>query len=107
MDTDSISNFHRPIPDHCNITLDILQSIFYRTGKIHIYSPDGMRLESIGYCIKRTDIEATAYRLKEQMYLIECLLGKLTNNLELPADAVSALADLLYRMQGFCREYIK
>lgn len=107
MDTDSIHNLDELIPDHCNITLDILQSIFYRTGKINIYSPDGTRLESIGYCIKRNDIESSAYRLKEQLYLMECLLSNLSNNHELPAEAISSLADLLYRMQGFCRKYIK
>ena len=108
MDTDSIPpHLDQSIPDNCSINLDILQYFFYRSGQIEIYAPDGIRLENIGYGIKRDDIESSTYRLKEQIYLMECLLGNLSNRLELPAQAVSALADLLYRMQKFCWEYIK
>ena len=105
METDSRhpNNLDDLTTDTCRITLDIPQCIFYRSGKIDIYSPDGNRLESIGYGIKRDKVEGSAYRLKEQIYVLECLLGNLNNNLELSAQAVSALVDLLYRMQRFCR----
>jgi len=108
MDTDSIDpHLDSLIPHNCSITLDILQYSFYRSGQIDIRAPDGIRLESIGYGIKRDDIESSIYRLKEQMYVLECLLGNLNNRLQLPAQAVSALVDLLYRMQRFCWDYIK
>ncbi|HWV16768.1 MAG TPA: hypothetical protein VN030_15170 [Cellvibrio sp.] len=109
MDTDSnsLNDLDVLIPDSCSITLDILQSMFYRSGKIDVYSAAGDRLESIGYGIKRDNIEASVYRLKEQIYILECILGHLGNSLEIRLQAVSVLADLLYRMQKFCRDYIK
>ena len=95
------------IPSKYVITLDILQYFFYQSEHIDIHAPDGSRLQTIGYGIKRDAIESSTYRLKEQIYIVECLLGNLNNKLELPAQAVSALADLLCRMQGFCGKYIK
>lgn len=107
MDADSILHLEEPIPNNCVITLDTLQYFFYCSGHIDIRDPDGNRLESIGYGIKRDNIESSIYRLKEQIYLLECLLCKLNNSLQLPAHAVSALGDVLYRMQGFCKKYIQ
>jgi len=108
MDTDSTHpHLDSSIPDNCSITLDILQYFFYRSGQIDIRAPNGIRLESIGYGIKKDNIESSSYSLKEQIYVLECLLGNLNNRLELPAQAVSALADLLYRMQRFCWKYIR
>lgn len=108
MDADSKDpRLDKPIPESCSITLDILQYIFYRSGHIDIYTPDGIRLETIGYGIKRDDIEGSAYRLKEQIYLMACLLGNLNSKLEFPAQALTALANLLYGMRKFCREYIR
>lgn len=100
-------NFLSTIPGNYVITLDILQYFFYQSEQIDIHAPDGTHLQTIGYGIKKSDVENKIYSLKEHIYAVEFLLGKLNNSLELPAQAVSALADLLCGMQGFCRKYIK
>lgn len=107
MDTDSRFHLDDSSPKNCIITLDTLQYFFYSSQYIDICDPNGHRLESIGYGIKNDHVEISIYRLKEQMFLLECLLCKLNTNLQLPTHAISALGDLLYRMQEFCRNYIK
>ena len=105
MDDNAIPN--RTTPNHYTITLDILQYFFYQSDHIDICAPDGSRLQTIGYGIKKDKIESSIERLKEQIYLTECLLCNLSNGLELPTQAVSALADLLCGMHRFCRNYLK
>lgn len=92
---------------HYVITLDKLQYLFYQSDHIDICAPDGSRLHTIGYGIKKDKIESSIDRLQEQIYLTECLLCNLSNSLELPTQAVSALADLLCGMHKFCRNYLK
>jgi hypothetical protein len=92
---------------HRIITLTSAQYALYQTNCIEVNTPDGEYLESIGLQIQNDLAETNTYQLRDNIYLVACLLGKINEDIELPAQAVSGLADLFYRMQSFCGEYIK
>jgi|GEM_PF-459458 len=92
---------------NCVITLDFPQYFFYQSDHIDILAPDGRLLECIGHIIKQAETETAAARLKEYIFLIECLLSNINHDIKLPAQAVAELADLFYRIQGVCGKYIK
>jgi len=93
--------------EHCIITLDLPQYFFYQAEHIDLHDPNGRFLESIGHRIREMDAENTKYRLHEQICLVENLLGQINHDLELPKEAVSALADLLYQTQKVIGKVIK
>jgi hypothetical protein len=64
-------------------------------------------LESIGQQIQNGLTETNNYQLRDKIYLVACLLEKINEDIELPAQAVSGLADLFYRMQNLCGYCIK
>ena len=92
---------------NCIINLDLRQYFFYQSHHIQIHAPDGTHLESIGHLIKIDEIQSGTARLKEQVFLVECLLGNIIQELKLPAQASAAFADLLDRMQRVCGKYLK
>ncbi|MES2673887.1 MAG: hypothetical protein V4660_06575 [Pseudomonadota bacterium] len=92
---------------HSTITLTASRYALYQTTCIEVNTPDGEYLESIGQHIQNDLAETNTYQLRDNIYLVACLLGKINENVELPAHAVSGLADLFYRMQNFCGEHIK
>jgi hypothetical protein len=64
-------------------------------------------LEFIGKPIRR-EVESTELlQLQEQIFLLQSLLCKVKEQIELPPLAVSGLADLLFRAQGLCERFIK
>lgn len=91
----------------CVIKLDFPQYFFYQSEHIDILAPDGTHLDSIGHIIKQAETETAAARLKEYIFLIECLLSNINHDIKLPAQAVAELADLFYRMQSVCGKYLK
>lgn len=92
---------------HCVITLDLPQYFFYNSEYIDLHAPDGSHLETVGHYMKEMDAENTTYRLHEQIYLVESLLSQINHDVELPKQAISALADLLYRTQKVIEKTIK
>jgi len=92
---------------NCIINLDQPQYYFYQSHHIEIRAPDGTHLENIGHLINSREMKISADRFKEQIFLVECLLGNIIQDLKLPAQTVAALKDLLDRMQGVCGKYIK
>ena len=97
----------RTLKEHCTITLGLPQYFFYQSEYIDIHAPDGSILESIGHRVKEMALEESTHRLHEQIFLLESLLGNLHQSIELPREAVSALADILYRMQAITSKAIK
>ena len=92
---------------NCVIKLDLPQYFFYQSDHIDIHAPDGTHLECVGHIIKESEIENSCARLKEQIFLVECLLSNINHDLKLPSQAVAELADLFYRMQKVCGKYMK
>ena len=91
----------------CVITLDPVQYLFYQQSCIELQAPDGEVLEFIGKPIQR-EVESTELlQLQEQIFLLQFLLCKIKDQIELPPLAVSGLADLMFRAQGLCERLIK
>lgn len=89
------------------VTLDSWQYFRYQTHHIEIHGPDGRPLEIIGKAIKSEETENNLFRLHEQVALVSCLLGSVTDEVNLSMPAVLALADLFCRVQEVCKGRFK
>ena len=69
-----------------------------------IHSPDGDHLESIGYEIQKQTQEEKATQLQEQIVLLQSLCEKITQEVELPAQAIAGLGDLLFRVSNLVNQ---
>lgn len=92
---------------NCIINLDLRQYYYYQSHHIQIHAPDDTHLESIGHLMKIDEIQNSTARLKDQVLLVQCLLGNIVQELKLPAPASAAFADLLDQMQRVCGKYLK
>lgn len=62
--------------------------------------PEGAYLESIGYETQKEIREEQTTQLQEQIVLLQSLCEKITREVELPAQAIAGLGDLLFRVRG-------
>jgi hypothetical protein len=91
----------------CIVALTPVQYSFYQQSCIELQAPDGEVLEFIGKPIQQ-EIELTEiHQLQEQVFLLQSVLCKVKEQIELPPLAVAGLADLLARMQELCERFIK
>lgn len=97
---DNITHLVPVTKSQCVITLDPFQYTFYQQSCIEIHSPDGDHLESIGYEIQKQTQEEQITQLQEQIVLLQSLCEKVTQEVELPAQAIAGLGDLLFRVRG-------
>jgi hypothetical protein len=67
---------------------------------IGIHSLYGEHLESIGYNIQKQIQAEQTTQLQEQIVLLQSLYEKITQEVELPAQAIAGLGDLLLRVRG-------
>jgi hypothetical protein len=69
-----------------------------------LYAPltadERSHLESIGYEIRKQTQEEQGTQLQEQIVLLQSLCEKITQEVELPAQAIAGLGDLLFRVSG-------
>ncbi len=91
----------------CVVTLNTFQNAFYQQSCVELHSPDGNLLETVGRDIQKENLHDNDVQLRDQICLVESLLGHANQNIELPARAVCGLAELLFRMQEFCERHIK
>jgi hypothetical protein len=84
----------------CVIKLDPFQFNYYEQSCIEIHSPDGEHLESIGYDIRTQIQEEQTTQLHEQIVLLQSLCETITQEVELLAQAIAGLGDLLFRVRG-------
>jgi hypothetical protein len=91
----------------CFVTLTPSQLARYQQSSLKIRSPDGEQLEIIGHDIQKENIQDQKNQLLEQICLTRSLSCHIEQSLELPARAVYALSDLLFRMEEFCERNIK
>ena len=98
---DNITHLVTATNSQCVIKLDAFQYNYYQQSCIEIHSPEGEYLETIGYEIKKEiQLEQTT-QLQEQIVLLQALCEKITQEVELPAQAIAGLGDLLFRVRGF------
>lgn len=77
------------------IQLDQSQYALYLSGQIDIYSPDAIRLESIGHF----PAQERRTSFVDQLSLVEALVVNCNGQLELSDRAIASLADLLNQSQ--------
>ena len=104
---DNITHLVPVTNSQCVITLDPFQYIYYQQGCIEIHSPEGEYLESVGYIIQKEIHEDQITQLQEQIVLLQSLCEKITQEVELPAQAIAGLGDLLFRARGFIESHSK
>jgi hypothetical protein len=104
---DNITPLVPSITADCVVTLNPVQLAFYQQRSIEIQSLDGEYLETICHAVQRDNISTSNYQLRNQMYLLESLFGQMNSYIELPARAASGLADVFFRLQGFCDKHIE
>jgi hypothetical protein len=97
---DNITQLVPVTKSQCVIKLDPFQFNYYEQSCIEIHSPDGEYLESIGYEIQTKIHEEQTTQLQEQIVLLQSLCEKITQEVELPAQAIAGLGDLLFRVRG-------
>lgn len=92
---------HSSRPFTLLIKLTPYQYSFYQKTQLEIQCPEGNHLDYIGHIVQQDDAENRAFRLREQIALISCLMSNIEADIHLPVSAAAGLADLLYRMQDF------
>lgn len=104
---DNITPLVPSTDSNCVVTLNPFQNAFYQQSCVEIHSPEGDHLETIGRDIQKENLHNNDIQLRDQICLVESLLGHLNQDIELPAQAVCGLAELFYRMQEFCERKIR
>ena len=89
------------------VLLSAAQYASYKTASIEILAPDSDYLESIGHNIQNDAAEIDAYQLHNQVALLEYLFNNINQDVELPARAVSGLADTFCKMHDYLVKYAK
>ena len=99
---DNITHLVPVANSQCVIKLDAFQYNYYQQSCIEIHSPDGEYLESIGYTIQKEIQEEQTTQLKEQIVLLQSLCEKITQEVELPAQAIAGLGEFVVSGEGDC-----
>ena len=81
-----------------DITLTDSQFQHYLTQCLHIRSPAGDYLESIGHYSQQDLLQTNLVYLRGQVALIDALLAHIDNEVEFPKQAVLGLAGLMDRL---------
>lgn len=109
---DNISNpsvspeqFLKPIKLPVTVLLDADQYESYKTSAIEILSPDGKHLERIGRNTNKDSLEINELQLHNQVVLLEYLCNSITQDTELPAQAISGLTDVFCKMRHYLEEH--
>lgn len=83
------------------ILLNPTQCNLYKTASLEIVAPDGDYLESIGHSIQKDKAEIEAHQLHNQIVLLEHLFSHINQDIELPARAVTGLADVFCKIHDY------
>jgi len=89
------------------VLLNPAQYTLYKTSALEILAPDSNYLESIGHNVQNDAAEIEVYQLHNQIALLESLFNKINQDLELPARAVTGLADVFYKVNDYLVKYGK
>jgi len=81
--------------------------VLYKTASLEILAPDSEYLESIGHNILKDMAEMESHQLHNQIVLLENLLININHDINLPARAVTGLADVFCKVQDYFGEITK
>jgi len=83
------------------VLLNSAQYALYKTASLEILAPDSEYLESIGQNIQKDLVEMEAHQLHNQIVLLESLFMNINQDIELPARAVTGLADVFCKIHDY------
>jgi len=89
------------------VLLNSAQYALYKTASLEILAPDSEYLESIGQNILKDLAEMESHQLHNQIVLIENLLININHDINLPARAVTGLADVFCKVHDYLVKYPK
>jgi len=94
-----------PVPSNpCIIKLDQFQYAFYQQSRIEIHSPEGECLAQLGDELTRIAEEDVLYQLREQAGLLEVLFDQVQDDLKLPQEAFTSLADMMGKIKAYLKK---
>ncbi len=99
---DNVTSLPVP-PNPCIIKLDQFQYAFYQQSRLEIHSPEGECLAQFGEELTRIAEEDAIYQLWDQARLLEILFDQIQNDVNLPQQTFTCLADVMGRIS----EHIK
>ncbi len=88
----------------CIIKLDQFQYAFYQQSRIEIHSPEGECLAQLGDELTRIAEEDALYQLREQAGLLEVLFDQIQDDLKLPREAFTSLADMMGKINAHLKK---
>ncbi len=91
----------------CIIKLDQFQYAFYQQSRLEIHSPDGECLAQCGEELTRIAEEDAIYQLWEQACLLEVLFDQIQDDVKLPLQAVTSLADMMGRINAHFKKQMQ
>jgi len=83
------------------VLLNSAQYALYKTASLEILAPDSEYLESIGHNILKDMAEMESHQLHNQIVLLENLLININHDINLPARAVTGLADVFCKVHDY------
>lgn len=84
----------------CIIKLDQFQYAFYQQSCLEIHSPEGECLAQIGEDLTRIAEEDAIFQLCDQACLLEVLFDQVQDDLKIPQQAFTCLADMMSRINA-------
>lgn len=90
----------------CVIKLDPFQYAFYQQSRLEIHSPEGECLAQIGEELTRIAEEDALYQLWEQACLLEVLFDQIQDDVKLPPQAFTSLAELMGKINGHFKKHM-
>ena len=82
----------------CIIKLDQFQYAFYQQSRVEIHSPEGECLAQIGEELTRIAEEDAIFQLCDQACLLEVLFDQVQDDVKIPQQAFTSLADMMGRI---------
>jgi hypothetical protein len=84
----------------CVIKLDQFQYAYYQQSHLEIHSPEGECLAQFGEELTRIAEEDALYQLRDQACLLEILFDQIQEDVKLPLQAFTSLADMMGKINA-------
>ncbi len=90
----------------CIIKLDQFQYAFYQQSRVEIHSPEGECLAQIGEELTRIAEEDAIFQLCDQACLLEVLFDQVQDDVKIPQQAFTSLADMMGKINVHLKKQI-
>lgn len=95
----------RPSKYPLTVSLDADQYKSYQAFAVDIIAPDGTHLDRVGRFVQKSAAEMDELQLHNQVVLLEYLCNSVTQDTELPAQAICGLTDVFCKMRHYLEKH--